>query len=44
MILESWEKGHGEKEEIPSGDILKTVLYRGTVRGILGIIAVERGI
>ena len=44
MILESWEKGHGEREEIPSGDILKTILHRGTVRGILGIIAVERGI
>lgn len=44
MILEGWEKGHGEREEIPTGGILKTVLHRGTVRRVLGIIAVERGI
>lgn len=43
MILESEEKGHGERGEMPTGDIFKTILHRGTVREILGAIAVESG-
>ena len=42
MKPESGEKGQGEEEEIPIGNISETVFHRGSVPGIFSVFAVER--
>lgn len=42
MKPESGEKGQGEEEEIPIGNISETVFHRGSVSGIFSVFAVER--
>ena len=44
MIPGSGENGHGKDQAISIGDIYEAVLYRGTVPGISGQLAVELGV